>query len=262
MDSRIDIKLVTSDTQTILIADKANLEQDETVYSLIASYTTYDETRTLTARMVKDFQRSIIVLSGDKKERDRFATKIANIYLGFLKIKPEQLPQERVVQDKIPETKYLAQPTEDTSPVPSAEQIGGMKNYAELYQQNDIMTGGPYKGMSAAAALTLDKDKALSLLFGYAYRLPNGPEKANISLCCKQFMRDLSFIKNDYETREQKLRFLRSASSIMKIELFLNGYSDLAAFAQSAQDSEITLVFEAVIKTLEERGTRSTSAIR
>lgn len=220
----------------------------------------------LNCKMVKDDQRTIIVIEGATSERDKLVADILNIYCG-----DPQLPQdsadtstnngdlhsnpELTIQnveglEPIPEV-------EDTS-IPSMEEISQMEDFSKNFARGIAICGGKYKGMTTPQALNRDREVALVELFEYAKTLPNGThEKEEIVKHCKQYMYELPNSQYLYQTKDDKLNFLATISKMADLQSFIMGYRHLNDFIESAQDAEIDRVFESVTQFLQDRATQT-----
>lgn len=200
-------------------------------------------------KMVKDGNRTVIVIEGAAAERDAAVFQILQAYCGFAT--PDPSPIIPVVEQLEPVVPAQA------DDIPSDKEIGKMTSYADIYARGNTITGGAYKGKTAAQALASDKSKALAALFIYARELVPSKEKEDIVRSCKQFMHDLPMTVNQYPKREDKVEFLQNVSSLMHISTFVNGYQDFGSFCKFATDEEINACFLQAIKTLQDRAIKN-----
>jgi len=200
-------------------------------------------------KMVKDGNRTVIVIEGAAAERDAAAFQVLQSYCGLGT--PSPSPTIPVVEQLEP-----VAPT-PTDTIPSNEEIEKMTQYADIYARDNTITGGPYQGKTARQALASDKSKALAVLYTYVRKLAPSKEREDIIRSCKQFMRDLPMTISQYPKRENKVEFLQNVSTLMHISTFVNGYQDFGSFCQFATDEEIETCFLQTIKTLQDRADKN-----
>lgn len=227
----------------------------------------------LNCKMVKDNQRTIIVIEGSTAERDKLVSDILSVYYND---NLPSMPSPTAPSCSLSETQdntscmnpnHLRIPvvedleevqSDDNTSIPTMEEISHMEDFTTSYSKGVIICNGKYKGMTAAQALSQDKEIALTELFDYAKRLPNGThEKEEIVKHCKQYMFNLPNMKYYYTTRKAKLDFLFVISKIVTLQPFIMGYRSLADFSNVAQDMEIERVFDAVTQSLQDRATQN-----
>lgn len=213
----------------------------------------------LNIKMVKDNNRTVIVVDGPTIERDQAVFQILSTYYGLT---PQPAAEDKESSDVIPAVKGLSDISEPESTIPNDEEISKMTSYEKLYRAGELISGGQYHGLTAMQALERDKEVALVTLFSYAKSLPDSAEKKEIVKCCRQFMYDLPAIRNTYSSRDHKLSFLSNIAKMTPITTFINGYQDFPDFKQYAQDSEVETVFVAVTKALQDRSLRHNSVIQ
>lgn len=200
-------------------------------------------------KMVKDGNRTVVVIEGAAAERDAATFQILQAYCGLET--PNPSPAIPVVEQLEPVEPVQAEE------IPADDEIGKMTPFADIYARGNTITNGPYQGKTAAQALASDKSKALAALFVYVRKLAPSEEREDIIRSCKQFMHDLPMTINQYPNREDKVDFLQNVSSLMHISTFVNGYQDFGSFCQFATDAEIEACFLQTVKTLQDRAVKN-----
>lgn len=226
-------------------------------------------------KMVKDGMRTIIVLDGADSDTDRALFRLLSQLCGLEPGTPGETrtdgeaPQTAAAEngsDDAPD--YLKEPEIDSvqglgqvstpkGNIPSAEEISKMDSYEEIIKRGKTISGGSYKGMTAAQVLERDRDAGLATLFIYARSLPACEERDDISKQCRQFMFDLPNMRHLYPTRDDKVSFLTNVAKLMKVEALINGYEDFRTFCDYASDDEVENVFIVATKALQERSTQN-----
>lgn len=212
----------------------------------------------ITTKMVKDDDRTVIVIEGADAERDKAVFRILSTYYGL----ENAAPQNSEEPQEIPTVKGLEAPPQLDVELPSDTDFAKMTNYTpELFNRGEVISGGKYKGETAAGVLERDKEIALVELFTYARKIPNGNEKGEIVRQCKQFMYNLPDLRSFYSGRARKIQFLNTISKIMTLNPFVTGYPDFRNFCNFATDSEIDQAFTAVTKSLQDRALRNNTVV-
>lgn len=212
----------------------------------------------ITTKMVKDGDRTVIVVEGAEAERDKAVFRILSTYYGL----ENAMPQEDSEPQEIPTVKGVEAPPKLDVELPSDTDFAKMTNYTpELFNRGGVISDGKYKGKTVTAVLERDKEIALAELFSYARELPKCDEKNEIVKQCKQFMYNLPNLRSLYPNRADKAAFLATVSKIMTLAPFVTGYADLTNFCDFAQDDEIERVFDTVLKALQDRALRNNTVV-
>lgn len=200
--------------------------------------------------MVKDGDRTVIVLNGTTPEKDELIWKILNAYCELESPGKSDTVPDAPTDKPIPVVSDMEPVESDVEDVPDSN---ALPSYETLREAGKEISSGPYKGMTAQQALAQDKSKALAELFKYSYYLPTSEERSEIVLSCKQFMDNLPNMAGYYNTRERIADFAKDMSVMMKIGPFIAGYPDLDSFIASATDEEMSNLFLAIAKTMQDR---------
>lgn len=196
--------------------------------------------------MLKDGDRTVITLSGDEG-KDEIIWKILSSYCELDSPMPEENTSGALQFPRVTDLEPLPNEEEAVAPVEK------LPTYQEVRETNPVISSGEYKGMTATAALHRDKAHALGQLFGYAAALQPGREREDIVVACKRFMNRLPEMTDIYNTRDSIIGFVKDVSKMMHITPFLAGYRDISSFAEYASDAEVTAIFAAIAKTLQDR---------
>lgn len=196
-------------------------------------------------KMVKDGNRTVIVIDGATAERDATALQLLQLYAGL-----ESAEQS----DAIAQVEHL-EPVPQQNDIPDEKTVEALPSFADIAKRGKCISSGTYKNMTAAQALKLDKSKALAALFLYAREIPQSAEKDDIVASCKQWMYDLPAMRSEYSDRKSRVEFLVNIAPMMAVNAFCTayGYPDFKSFCDYATDLEVNNVFINVTNTLQQR---------
>lgn len=196
-------------------------------------------------KMVKDGNRTVIVIDGATAERDAAALQLLQLYAGLE-------PAEQ--SDTIAQVEHL-EPVPRQDDIPDEKTVATLPSFADIAKCGKLISNGTYKDMTAAQALNVDKSKALAELFAYARGIPQSAEKDDIVASCKQWMYDLPAMRSEYPNRKSRVEFLVNIAPMMAVGAFCTayGYPDFKSFCDYATDLEVNNVFINVTNALQQR---------
>ena len=215
-------------------------------------------------QILKDGERTVIIIEGASKEQDEIAFKIISAYnalaLGITcdDVTPTQNPTE--TKNEIVKVEGLEPLPETRTTSPSIGEIDKMEPYADIRaRDNFLIPDGDYKGKTATEALQRDGELALVRLCEYIKRHKGSSECGEVIAICKQYMISLPYEVQKFTTRERKCNFLNTISHIAPISVIINGYANLKSFCEVASDEEIDIAVYNLAAALSERGYRDTN---
>lgn len=214
------------------------------------------------AKMLKDGNRTIIIIEGSDEERDDLAWKILRTYFGFLDEPIDDASMSDSAETSEPqpipgllEVQGLEPVQETPLKVPTDEELNNMEDYRLSRQRNHhLVPFGPYKGQTPIEALHKDREAALVAFFNMAAQMQDCPEKEEIIRSCKQFMSTMASLIPDYPDRESKVKCLSMLSKMGGLGQIINGYQSIADFCNYASDSEVETAFIQTMYSFQERG--------
>lgn len=226
----------------------------------------------LQIRMLKDGNRTVIVVDGPTKEMDEAAfTLIQQYYAAALQIELDSIsatPPEPVSPlEDVPETPEASTPVvlhQQEAVIETVKNISApsetivtptiSKNAIDYSvarkRNNEVISDGKYKGMTTIEALQKYEERAFIDLIGYYKVAENEAEKEEIKKTLRQFMTELPNITEQFLTRERRESFLKTVSEEYNPVGFINGYPNMKSFITNASDEEINTATQSFAQAL------------
>ena len=188
-------------------------------------------------QIYKDGNRTILVIDGSTASLDEL----------ILKLVGTAVPNAEASVEEVDGLEPAA------SIVEKAPDITQCLSYVDYISRNqNVISTGLYKGMTATEAIFRDGPKALAELFLLLKGRKNLPERDSIASECRRYMMELPY-ETDKWNREQKASLIVQTDRWLNIDLFTNGYRNAADFAQEATDGELRAATENLALALADR---------
>ena len=241
------VKMLKDGNRTVIVIEGANEEQDELAYEIIQ--------KLYATKFKKQTQEQPAILPFEEKSESPVVDAVPEEVLPE-EAKTEEAPvleSEESLAPPIRQVEGLEPPAAEAAP--TTEELDSMIPYEIARRRTaEIMSGGPYSGMTATEALHRYEEAALAPLNSYAKTLPNGKEKEIIIKVCKTFMMNID--PSRFIGRDRKAAFLRNIAKMTTVAPFIGGYQSVDSFVRNVSDAEMESCINDLASALRDRGRR------